>query len=65
MKFHEIKNRRGLDGDFKSPDHEYEEIFWEFPSSGRHGAFEVGPIATQTLWKSPKIKFHEIKNRRR
>ena len=49
MKFHEIKNRRGLDGDFKSPDHEYEEIVWEFPSSGRHGAFEVGPIATQTL----------------
>ena len=65
MKFHKIKNRRGLNDQFESPDHECEEIFWEFPSSGRRGAFEVGPIPTQTLLKLPKMKFHEIKNRRR
>ena len=65
MKFHKIKNRRGLNDQLQSPDYECEEIFWEFPSSGRRRAFEVGPIPTQTLLKSPKMKFHEIKNRPR
>ena len=40
MKFHKIKNRRGLNGQFRPPDHKCEEIFWEFPSSGR----------TRSLW---------------
>ena len=50
MKFYKLNQKSAeTKGQFRPSDNESEKIFPKFPSSGRHGAFEVDPIPIQTL----------------